>query len=69
MARRRLIRVYEVLADTAGEGPTGDGTVVFRFRRKREAEQFAARSTCWGRPAAVQAHDAPRRLAERWGVA
>lgn len=65
----RSIKVFEVLADTDGEGPTGDGTVVFRFRRKREADAFAARNTCWGHPASVSEHEAPLRLAQRWGLA
>lgn len=62
------ITVYEVLADTDGEGPAGDGTKVFRFRRKRDADDFAKGATCWGVPATVSSVDVPRRLAARWGL-
>lgn len=65
----RTVTVYEVLADIDGEGPACDGTKVFRFRSKRDADAFAAKATCYGRPASVDAFDAPRRLAQRWGMA
>ena len=63
------VRVYEVLADGAGEGPAGDGTFVRRFRDKGDAERFASGATCYGQPTSVNACDAPRRLAQRWGLA
>jgi hypothetical protein len=63
------VRVYEVLYDTESEGPAGDGTVIARFRKEREAETFARGETCYGRPAKASPVDAPRRLAQRWGMA
>lgn len=74
MTRRNAkpVRVYEVLHDTGRDGgPAGDGTAIRRFHRSERAEAyaFAARSTCYGRPATVLEHDVPRHLAERWGVA
>jgi hypothetical protein len=63
------VRVWEVLHDTDGEGPTGDGTVIARFRRESDATKFAAGLTCYGRPAKADSCDVPRRLAQRWGVA
>jgi hypothetical protein len=65
----KTVRVWEVVADTDGEGPAGDGTVVFRFGSEHEAEAFAARSTCYGRPAIAHATDAPKHVAARWGFA
>lgn len=65
----RLIKVYEVLHDTDGEGPAGDGTVIARFRDKREAERFASGNTCYGRQATAELHEVPRRIAQRWGMA
>lgn len=68
----RLLTVYEVLFDGPEDGPTGpagDGTFIQRFREAREAEEFAAGATCYGRPATVKTARVPRRLAQRWGVA
>ena len=64
-----IVRVWEVLADIDGEGPAGDGTAVRRFRTQRDADAFAATATCYGKPATVDYHDAPRKLAQRWGMA
>ena len=47
------ITIFEVLHDTNGDGPAGDGTVVARFRAKSEAE----------------AREVSRPLARRWGLA
>lgn len=63
------MKVYEVLADTDTLGPAGDGTVVFRFRTRREADTFAAKNTCYGRPCEVSDVIVPVRTAARWGVA
>ncbi len=68
MTRTATVKVWEVLADTDGEGPAGDGTVVSRFRSERDANAFAARSTCWGRAATASMVEVPRRIAARWGV-
>lgn len=65
----KTIRVWEVLVDTNGAGPAGDGTIVRRFRSEKEAKSVASSSTCYGRPAEAKPFDAPRRLAERWGLA
>lgn len=67
--RNATVRVYEVLYDTESEGPTGDGTVIARFRKEGEAERFAAENTCYGRPAKPSPVDASRKLARRWGLA
>ncbi len=61
--------IYEVLYDTDGEGPTGDGTVIERFTDRGEAARFAAGNTCWGRPADASERDVSRKLARRWGLA
>lgn len=63
------VRIYEVLHDTSRPGPAADGTVIYRSRNKREAETFAARSTCYGGPAKAVAADVSRALATRWGCA
>jgi hypothetical protein len=61
--------VFEVLADGAGDGPACDGTFVHRFRKLADAQRFAARSTCYGKPATVSDRpDVSRRLMERWGM-
>lgn len=66
----RPVRVYEVLHDTDTDGgPAGDGTYIARFRDQLEAERFAAAHTSYGRPAKAIAFDAPRHLAQRWGLA
>jgi hypothetical protein len=70
----KTIRVFEVLYDGAPDGPSGpagDGTFIRRFGPKDEAaaNAFAAKNTCYGRPATVSPRDATRELARRWGVA
>lgn len=67
MATRKTIRVYEVLADTAGPGSMGDGLNVFRFSSYDEAKAFADANTCYGKMATVTATDAPKAIANRWG--
>lgn len=69
MASKKLVRVYVVIADGKGEGPACDGTFVHRFRSQKEADDFAGKSTHYGRPATVQVDEVPRSLAERWGCA
>ncbi len=66
----KTIRVYEVLhylGDDGPSGPMGDGHMVTRFNSKRGAETFARGKTCYGKPAHVDAVDAPVRVANRWG--
>ena len=47
---KNTVRVYEVLAE--GEpSPAADGHRVFRFRNRAQAEGFAKRALCYGRPA------------------
>lgn len=79
MKRRRstgTVRVYEVLHDgdytprsSMGDGAAGDGTFIRRFRTKQEAELFAGTATLYGGPVRVVCCDAPRHIAERWGMA
>jgi hypothetical protein len=71
MARKAKTRtVYTVLADGKGEGPAGDGTFTHRFWQIENAQAFADRSTCWGRPATVSTEtDVPARLIARWSIA
>jgi hypothetical protein len=64
----RTKRVWEVLAECAGEGPAGEGTKVFRFGSERAAKAFAAGASCYGRPAKVAMVEVPSRLAARWGI-
>lgn len=64
----RLVLVFEVLHDTNGSGPACDGTMVARFKSRRDADRFAAGNTCYGRPAKVLEASVPRALAQRWGV-
>lgn len=66
---KRTKTIYEVLYDAAPAGPAGDGTHVARFGRRKDADNFAAASTCYGRPATVQVcENVPAHLAARWGV-
>lgn len=65
----KTVKVYEILVDGPGEGAAGDGTFIRRTRDQREANRIAASSTCYGRPATVSEVDAPRHLAQRWGLA
>lgn len=68
MARSKTVKVYEVLHGGKGSGPAGDGTYIYRTGEKCTAEDFARTHTCYGGPATVQETDAPRHLAQRWGV-
>lgn len=65
---KKLVTVYEVIADGKGEGPAGDGTHIHRFKLTRDAEAFAARNTYYGRPAHVQTAVVSKQLAARWCV-
>jgi hypothetical protein len=70
--RRRstgTVRVYEVLHDGKGDGPAGDGTFIRRFRTQLDADEFARTATAYGQPAKVTSVDAPRHVAQRWGMA
>ena len=65
--RAKTIRVYEVCVDTEDDYNGNMRTV--RFRDEKEANRVASQNTCWGRPAKVTPYDAPRALAQRWGLA
>lgn len=66
----KTVTVFSVIADTAREGPRGDGTIIFRFREEAEAARFAEENTYYGRPATVRRDDdVPRKIAQRWGMA
>jgi len=69
MARKTTVTVYTVLYDGEGQGPAGDGTHTYRSGDKRQAMSWASSHTCYGKPAQVDVSQAPRRLAERWGLA
>ncbi len=69
----KTVRVYEVLFDGPADGPpgpAGDGTFTQRFRKDQEeaAKAFAKANTYYGKPAKVSPTDAPRRVAQRWGM-
>ena len=63
------VTVYEVLYDCDDAGPAADGTRIYRSRSKSAADDFAGRSTCYGRPARAERVEVPRPLAQRWGLA
>ncbi len=69
----KLVKVFEVMIDGKGAGAAGDGTHIMRFpgtkKGEADANALAAESTCYGSPAKVSTTDAPRHLAQRWGVA
>ena len=50
-------------------GAFGDGSFIARFRSRAEADRFARGKDYYGKPATVREDRAPRRLAQRWGVA
>lgn len=64
-----MVKVYAVLTDTDREGPAADGTIIFRFRTRAEADRHASKATTYGRPAKVSEDTVPVRLARRWGLA
>lgn len=64
-----VVTVWTVLYDGAGAGAAGDGTHVARFGKRAAAEEFAARSTCYNRPATAHPQEVSRATARRWGVA
>ena len=63
------VRVYVVVYNCDGPGNMGDGIAVARFKRKADAERFAAGQSCYSGAAQVTDNDVPRKLAVRWGVA
>lgn len=71
----KTIKVWTVLYDgdpNGPAGPAGDHTFLKRWAGKtaeRDAKDFAATHTCYGRPASAIEEDTPRRVAERWGLA
>ncbi len=68
--REKTIKVFEVLFyDERSPGAAADCHHVRRFRKRAEADTFAAGRTCYGSPAEVHEVDAPMRLARRWGLA
>lgn len=60
--------VYDALTDPHG-GPAGDGTLIARFARGADADEWARGRTHLGRPAVVVPERVPKRLALRWGLA
>lgn len=67
--KSKTIVVYEVMIDTDGTGPMGDGTVIRRFDNAYNADLCAAENTCYGRPAYATKVEVPARIAARWGFA
>lgn len=66
------VTVFEVLYHSddpsyAHAGAAGDGSFVERFRKRGDADRFAAGKCCYGRPATVTESVVSRRLARRWG--
>lgn len=66
MRSNKTVRIYTTIVDTDQDGPAADGTIIVRFKNQKKAEAFAAENTYYGRPATVQADDAPARLVARW---
>lgn len=67
----KTVTVFEVLFHndaTPYAGAAGDGSFIQRFRSETEANRFAASRTYYGKPCTVGRVDAPRKLAQRWGV-
>jgi len=69
----KTIKVYEVLFHSdnpsqAYAGAFGDGSFIQRFRKEADAVRFAASHEYYGKPCTVGGIDAPKRLAQRWGV-
>lgn len=63
--------IFEVLYrndNTQYGGAFGDGTYIARFKKRANADKFAAENQCYGDgPATVQTvSDVPRRLIDRW---
>lgn len=66
-ASERVCTVFTVMVDDR-RSDLGDS--VWRFRTRREAEDFAHGRTHYGSPATVdEDSEVPYRLALRWGVA
>jgi hypothetical protein len=70
----KTIKVFEVLYHSdnprdAYAGAAGDGSFIARFRKRADAEAFARGKRCYSGDASVSECDAPRRLAQRWGLA
>lgn len=69
MSSTATVTVWEVTHTTEGPGPFGDGIDTRRFRRKADAETFAAGERLYGSPAVAVRTEAPRHVARRWGLA
>lgn len=68
----KMVKIFVTIVDGPEDGPpgpAGDGTFVHRFRTRRDADDFVAGKTYYGRPATVREDKVPLRLAERWGLA
>lgn len=69
------VRVFEVLYHVPDDHPSahggaaGDGSFIFRTRDEAEATRFASNQRYYGARVKVEAIDAPRKLAKRWGLA
>ena len=48
---------------------SGDGVATARFRSERDAKAFAAGKRYYSAPAEATRTEAPRKVAQRWGLA
>lgn len=63
------VTVWEVLYLCDGPGRFGDGVATARFRSERDAKAFAAGQRYYNGPATATMTRAPRKVAQRWGMA
>jgi len=63
-----MVTVFEVIYDGPGAGAAGDGTHIYRSRKRAHAEEFARGKTAWGRPTEVHEAKVSSALARRWGL-
>lgn len=63
------VTVWEVLYFCDGAGRYGDGVATARFRSERDAKAFAAGKRYYSAPAEATRTEAPRKVAQRWGLA
>jgi hypothetical protein len=63
------VTVWEVLYLCDGPGQYGDGVATARFRSERDAKAFAAGRRYYSGPATATMTKAPRKVAQRWGMA
>jgi hypothetical protein len=70
----KTVKVFEVLYHSdephhAYAGAAGDGSFIYRTRKRSDAESFARGKRCYSGDASILESDVPRRLAQRWGLA